>query len=87
MKKTILVVLMLATCLYGCAPNVDDMEERNQNNNSQFKVKEELSKFVFLVEDEVTGCNYIQSQSTSLYYHYSPYYDENGEVLGCNGLE
>lgn len=84
MKKIILTIPLIATCLYGCNPSVEDMDSRNDRNNSQFEVKQELAKFVFLVEDRETGCQYIQSQSSDFYYQYSPYYDGNGKVLGCN---
>lgn len=85
MKKSMLLIGILSVGLVGCSPSVNEMQVRNDERESIFIVKEELADFNFLVEDKNTGCYYIQSQSTSMYYHYSPYYDQNGKIQGCKG--
>lgn len=83
MKKLMSTLILGSMLLVGCSPSIKDMEERNESRNSDFIILDKLSEFVFVVKDKNTGCQYIQSQSSDMYYQYSPYYKEDGKVGGC----
>lgn len=72
--------------LFGCDVSSEEMNSVNIDRKTIFEVVEKVGNYEFIVKDKKTGCHYIQSVTYSGYLSYSPYYNEEGIVLGC-GVE
>lgn len=85
MKKMMVVILMSGMALFaGCADGTVSTASENTPSGSQFINKGTISSqrvTYDVLEDKETGCYYLEGDK-----NLSPYYDETGNVKGCNRI-
>lgn len=79
MKKTIIAIFTLTSLLAGCSHN----NETGEYVNEQIVDIGNLGGYYDLVRDINTGCVYIYERGASYSRPLTPYYGEDGEVVGC----
>lgn len=78
MKKLLLIGGLTTVLLAGCTYNSDT----GQEINSELVDIGNLGENYDLIKDKSTGCVYIQ-EGVAHSYPLTPYYGEDGQVVGC----